>query len=194
MSEQTPAEMDLEAELGGAIAPSEGQLSELETLVRGAVALEGQIDAFTQQLSTLKEELQTVTHTLIPGAMSSAGVEEFTTTAGVKVSLKEFVRGSLPRDEDKRHNAMLWLEQHGASDLFKHLIKCEFARGDKDTVNAIHDQLVELGVTFDQKEDVHPQTLYAYVRERMRNGEEVPLDLLGLHAGRMAKVKVPTGG
>ena len=47
-----------------------------------------------------------------------------------------------------------------------------------------------MGVAFVEAESVHPQTLAAFAREKLKAGEEVPLDLLGLYAGRQAKVTV----
>jgi hypothetical protein len=41
----------------------------------------------------------------------------------------------------------------------------------------------------EESEGIHAQTLLAFVREKLRNGEEVPIDTLGLYAGRVAKVK-----
>ena len=42
----------------------------------------------------------------------------------------------------------------------------------------------------DDVANVHPSTLAAFVREKLREGEELPLDLFGVHRQRIAKIEV----
>jgi hypothetical protein len=45
------------------------------------------------------------------------------------------------------------------------------------------------GFTPQQKTDVHSQTLKAWVRERVENGESFPMQLFGAYIGQRATIK-----
>ena len=92
-----------------------------------------------------------------------------------------------------RAAALKWLEEHEGRSIIKGTITAEFERGEDNSEkrNRAAEALSALSVDFVEQEGVHPQTLAAYARERIKNGEEVPLDLLGLYSGRMAKITIP---
>jgi hypothetical protein len=37
-------------------------------------------------------------------------------------------------------------------------------------------------------ENVHTQTLLAFVREKVRNGDDIDFDALGIYTGKVAKI------
>ena len=41
----------------------------------------------------------------------------------------------------------------------------------------------------DQKKEVHPQTLKAFVKEQLQKGQAVPMDLFGVFTGHRATIK-----
>ena len=51
--------------------------------------------------------------------------------------------------------------------------------------------LIEAGLEPEAKYAVHPQTLGAWVREMLEEGEDIPIDILGVFRQRTAKVQVP---
>ena len=53
------------------------------------------------------------------------------------------------------------------------------------------EDLRQKGYTVNSKMGVHPMTLISHVKERLKNGDQVPLETLGLFAGRVAKIKPP---
>jgi hypothetical protein len=175
------------------IAPDANQLRSIEQLVLQAHNLMMLIDTHEAALKTAKAELVQLTHKSIPDAMAAAGTSNFTTDKGVKVSIKEILNGTLPKDPAMRTAALKWLEEHEGRSIIKGTITAEFERGEDNSEkrNRAAEALSALSVNFVEQEGVHPQTLAAYARERIKNGEEVPLDLLGLYSGRMAKIVIP---
>lgn len=172
--------------------PNEGQLKSISELAEEAHSLMKLIDELEASLKVHKAELMTLTHKALPDALAAAGTSSFTTTNGVKVSIKEIMQGTLPKDEAKRAAALNWIANHGGQAIIKSELIAEFEKGSGNLQrkNQAAEALANLGVTFQDKESIHPQTLCAFAREKVQNGEEVPTEMLGLYAGRMAKIEV----
>lgn len=174
------------------ITPSVDQLKAIEELANHGYSLNKQIEELENLLKKLKEEFMKLTRVTLPDAMAAAGTSSFKTTSGVKITVKDFVNGSLPKDEAKREWAINWLIKNGGKDIIKSELVCEFEKGDGNLRkrNQAAEMLADMGVAFSEKEDVHWMTLASFAREKIENGEEIPLDKLGLFAGRKAKIEV----
>lgn len=184
------AQHDLEQELGVQTA-SAGELKTLSAEVTKAAKLAETIENLEAMVKGHKEELHGLTNRIIPDIMRAAHTSLHKTDAGVRVELKDFINGSLPKDEVGRNTALKWLEDNGAKDLIKTSIALALGRGQKEEAKKIKVALDKLGATYTQKEDVHAQSLYAFARERMKDGKELPTDLLGLYVGQVAKIELP---
>lgn len=178
-------------DFGGIVAPAAEQLKSIEELANEAASLAKIVDEMEAALKAHKAELMTLTHKALPDAMAAAGTSAFTTTKGVKISIKEVMQGTLPKDDVKRAVALRWIEDNGGKGIIKSELVAEFEKGDGnlEKKNRAAEALDALGVTFQDKESIHPQTLCAFAREKIKNGEDVPTEMLGLYAGRMAKIE-----
>lgn len=171
--------------------PEAGQLASIKTVVDRALELQRNIETTDDYLKELRGELHTITTRTLPDIMASAGTSEFKSDDGTKVTIKDFVSGSLPKEEDARAAAFIWLESVEAGDLIKNTLRFDFDRGEDNMASEIKAKADELGIAFDAKRDVHPQTLAAFARERMREGLPIELERIGLVAGRAAKITPP---
>jgi hypothetical protein len=178
-------------ELAAGQQPSVEALRNVTQLVNKAVKLIREINAFEELTSKMRQELHAISVTTLPDALASAGTEEYKTVDGVKVAVKTFVSGALPADAEKRKEALTWLRDNDAEDLIKTRIATELGRGQDKLAAKIAAQLMKLKVPFEQREDVNHMTLAAFARERLRNGEPVPFEKLGLNTGRAAKITLP---
>jgi hypothetical protein len=180
------------ADFDEVITPDASQLKSIETLVQQAYRLMATIDTHEAALKAAKADLTNLTHKLIPDAMAAAGTSDFTTNNGVKVAIKEILSGTLPKEPTTRAEALKWLDENEGRSIIKGTLTAEFERGEGNLEkrNRAAEALSSLQVDFVEQESVHPQTLAAFARERIKNGEEVPLELLGLYSGRMAKITV----
>lgn len=174
----------------GITTPNKEQLAAIEAQVQRALALMRQIKEIDDLSKQVRAEFQFLTTRTLPDAMGTAGILEFKTNDGVKVSIKEIVSGSLPKEETQRKAAFEWLIANGGADLIKEHVQLEFGRGQHNEAAMVKGELEKLGQTFAANETVHSSTLAAFARERMRAGEPLPLELLGLYAGRAAKIVV----
>lgn len=150
-----------------------------------------ELEAIEEYAKNLKTEIHHLKQRVIPEVLASAGQTNWKAPDGTIVNVDLFVTGSLPRDPDRREAAMDWLVENGGADLIKHDISMKFGRHMQKEVDRVKAALQKIGVDFKDDLSVHAGTLGAFARERIVGGEDVPLDLLGLFAGRMAKVTLP---
>ena len=181
--------------------PSDGLLAGLSEMVTRAGTLESEVENLSEMLAQRSAKLRDLVENLIPAAMDEAGVAEFTTSDGVKVSVAKEVTGSLGRGKDEteaahaaRVNAALrWLEENGHDGIVKVEIGVKLARGQRDTADRIAEALSQIGVDFKQTEGVHPQTLKSFLKEQVENGAPLPLDVFKVAEYRRAKLKASRG-
>lgn len=176
----------------GADKPSDDQVKTIADLAETAIKLQDEIVRRNEIIARANERLNDLLLNKIPEAMAAVGMSDFTLQSGMQVTVKEFMHGSLPKeDQAKRRKALDWLIRNGASDLVKTTITTAFGAGDAKEAERAIAALKKIKITPDVKEDVHAQSLMAFARERLRKGEEVPLDTLGLFAGKIAKFGAP---
>lgn len=144
-------------------------------------------------IKAAKQELQTLTTKTLPAIMASAKTRSHTTTAGVKIEISEFVNGTLPKTPEAREAAIQWLKDNGGASIIKTELKATLGLGEHNLAGEIRAKFEELGVTFSEDKGVHPQTLAAFGRERLKQGKELPAETLGLSVGSQAKVTLKDG-
>lgn len=144
------------------------------------------LDAQTEALSERARKLVEFT---IPEALRAANLSGIKLPDGTKVDLDSAVQTSL--SAEKKPAAYTWLREHGHEDVIKSKLSIAFAKGDTERVDATRAALEELQVPFELQDDVHASTYKALIRELMGNGEQLPLDVLGVFIVEQAKVTFP---
>lgn len=162
-----------------------GELSQLQKLAEQQAAAEAKVAQIEAQLNKAREELRDLSERQVPELMDQIGIEEFKTSSGLLIKVDETIRASIPKA--KAPLAFAWLKEHGHASLIKRVIKVAFGKGEEELANDLHDKLAEHYEVADDA-SVHPSTLAAFVREMLRDGEEVPLDLFGVHRQRTSQV------
>ena len=90
---------------------------------------------------------------------------------------------------DNKPNSFDWLREHGYDDIIKNTFTCSFGRGVDVQAAAFKAVAEKEGYAPEQKTDIHSQTLRAFVRERVENGDEFPMELFGAYVGQRAIIK-----
>lgn len=182
-------------DIGEEEASASSNSSAMQRMMRLAneiIELEELEEALEDQLKDLRTNLSKKQREELPELMAENGLSEFKTEDGHKISLNDFVSGSLPNDPVRRKEAIDWLSKNGGQDLIKNTVSVEFAKTEHNRAKSLAAELTEKGFFVDEKEMVHHSTLQAFAREKLHKGEDVQLETLGLYAGRLAKVSVPT--
>src|SRR5687768_11926735 len=171
-------------------APETGDLSALLAQAQELVALEREIkdlDALLKAKNGRATELKTQ---ILPDKMAEVGLSEFKTPSGDRLKVEDFVSGSLPKDPMKRKAAIQALEGMGADGIIRNELLLAFEKSQHNEAMALADDLRQKGFNAEITSGVHPQTYLAFVRERLRNGEEVNAEVLGIFVGRKTKVEL----
>ena len=167
---------------------------DLSTLTGFAEAIIKQ-DAFVKELDErLKEEkkkLLKMTDEDLPALMTEANSMEFTLLDGSKVTIKPQYGGSIK--VDNRPEAYDWLRKHGHDDIIKNTISCQFGRGEDDLASSFKAFAEKEGYIPNQTEKIEPMSLRAFVKERVENGDEFPMELFGAYVGQRAVITKAKG-
>lgn len=180
------ADFDTAAE-EGANAPSD-KLEVLHKTLDEATALEEVVAQLTEDLRVAGSALNLLKTSRIPELMTELQMSDLTRN-GWNVKISEFVSGSLPKDDEPRAKAIAWLEAHEGGALIKSELSLTFAKSQHDEAKKLADELAGKGFPVALTSGVHASTLQAFARERMKNGEAIDTEVLGLYTGQVAKIK-----
>lgn len=178
--------------------PSTTALLKVRPLMIKARELQVQKEDAERLLESLNTALNQVLTKDLPDAMQEAGIRKTTLEAqgnypAVEIELKPFYQANIPVSwpEEKRKAAFNWLQENGHGDLIKTEVSVPFAREDRDGALELSETLHSAGHNVSVKENVHAQTLTAFLREQVeQHGITPPLDIIGGVVGRIAKIKV----
>ena len=110
--------------------------------------------------------------------MEEMGINEYKTNDGLTIKLKQAIRASI--SEVNRSDAFGWMTDHDHEAMIKTSIVIEKPALLDDFENA--DELKEaLQLVMDnlpstENKSIHSSTLSAFVRDKLEDGEEIPLD------------------
>lgn len=182
------AHEDFNFEEQGAAALAPDALARLNEKLAEAIDLKNAVDQMEDDLTAAKKQLNALNTQVIPDMMAELGMDEVT-QRGWKIKVGEFVSGSLPKDEEARARAIRWLEDHDAGELLKTNLSVGFSKSQHNVALDLAAHISERGYPAKVESTVHPQTLLGFARERLKNGEPLDTEVLGLYTGRVAKFK-----
>ena len=162
-------------------------LTSVATLARTIRDKETLIESLEEQIKEEKKVLLKLTDEDMPAMFAEIGLSSFTLDDGSTVDIKQTYGASIL--VQNRPQAYDWLRDNGYDDIIKNTVACQFGRGEDDLASAFSAFAQQQGYTPEQKTDVHPQTLRAFVKERVEAGEEFPMELFGAWVGQRAVIK-----
>lgn len=162
-------------------------LTSVAALARTIRDKEARISDLEQTLKEEKKALIKLTDEEMPSMLAEIGMSSFALDDGSTVEVKQTYGASIL--VDKRPEAYEWLRDNGYDDIIKNTVACQFGRGEDDQASAFAAFAQQQGYVPDQKTEVHPQTLRAFVKERCEAGEDFPMELFGAWVGQRAVIK-----
>jgi len=168
------------------------KLKSLADLARQQVVLQQRIEKGEELLAKLNEELKVLQTQRIPDAMAEIGMESFSLSDGTAITVEPFYSASIPKE--RQDEAFQWLRDNDYDSIIKRNIVITFGKGEDGWARKFMADLAKRKkkVIFENKQTVHPQTLKAFVREKMEAGENLPEELLGVFVGKKAKITPAT--
>lgn len=176
-------------DVGASLAPASPEAKEeLKAMIAKLFRQEETVANLETDLKAAKALLQKMKTFTIPDKMAELGFDALK-FEGKTVSIETFVSGSLPADPERRKAALAWLMDNGGSDLIKTTVEVQFGKKEHNIALDTAGKLKEAGLDPSVEETVHAQSLGAFARERIRNGDPIDTEVLGLFTGRVAKIK-----
>lgn len=179
----------MEGAFGDAPPTKEVDLKGVVQIGQDTVNLKHQIDTLEEQVKELRLAYNDMRQRVLPEAMAKLGLLKFSLEDGTEIKVEEFVGGGLPKEAEAKEKAIDWLVENGAGGIIKTGVSLTFGRDQYDEALALTADLKAKGLPVEMGTGVHPQTLHAFVRERLRNGEPLDQQTLGVFVGRVAKFK-----
>lgn len=161
------------------------------------LSLRARIASLEESLSEAKAEFNDYQFNKLPDLMDQAGIDRFGLPAqgnepAYDIRLTPYYRANIAADwpEEKRKDAFNALTDFGSEDLIKAEVIVALPRGEKSKALELIKLLEAEGVHPSLKENVHWQTLTAWLKEQFEAGNELPpLDVIGAQVGRIATLK-----
>ena len=184
------------------VAPSSNEIGAVADMAQRMLELENEINRLDELSKQKKQDLKMLAEQDLPDLMQELNIRDFTLSNGAKVSVKDVIVASVPsqgaiekaKDESKKAElAMLqqqcfdWLRAEGAGDLIN--VEVQFGRDEDEACTAFAEELRERQIYYKRAVGVHPQTLNSFIKERMSEGKEVPMEMFRIYAGRRANIR-----
>jgi len=181
-------EQDFEQTLASSVEKvDDGGLNTVASLARQIRDQEKSIAELDIQLKEKKKSLLKLTDEDLPSVLAEMGISSFSLDDGSTVDVKNTYGASIL--VDNRPKAYDWLRENGYDDIIKNTVSSSFGRGEDDRANAFTAFAQKEGYFVNQKTEIHPQTLRAFIKERCEAGDDFPMDLFGAYIGQRAVIK-----
>lgn len=162
----------------------------LNQLADELLEAQAEVERIEQELTTAKNIVKDITEKRIPAVTD--GLEgKFNLGNDRILEIKEDIRASVAGE--KLNPAVDWLTEHKYDAIVKRTLVFEFGKNDNKKVEKFKEVMAsiikDLGLVMKEKNAIHPQTLLAWVKERLKEGDEIPAETFGIFRQKTAKVK-----
>ena len=145
------------------------------------------ISSLESDLKKAKKGLLKLTDEDLPTMLAEIGLSSMKLDDGSEVSVKQTYGASIL--VDNRPAAYEWLREKGYDDIIKNTVACTFGRGEDEQASAFKAFAEKEGYIAEQDTGIHHSTLRAFVKERVENGDDFPMELFGAYVGQRAVIK-----
>ena len=171
----------------GAAQAAPDLLKQIQQKLDEAIKLSEAVEQMESDLSATKQALHALRTVQLPDLMARANMPS-TTLGDHVVEIADLVSGSLPKDPAKRLAAMSYLKELKADGMIKTELSLAFGKEQRKEAETLAEKLQAEGFTVDMESNVNAQTLCAWARERIKKGEPIDPERLGLFVGKVAKI------
>jgi|TARA_X000000950_G_scaffold154810_1_gene189929 hypothetical protein len=181
-------EQDFEDSLATSVEKlDQGDLTTVAGMARAIRDKEKAVNDLERKLKDEKKALLKMTDEDLPTMLAEIGLSSMKLDDGSEVTVKQTYGASIL--VDNRPAAYDWLREHGYDDIIKNTVACTFGRGEDDKASAFKAFAEKEGYVAEQETGIHHSTLRAFVKERVENGDDFPMELFGAYVGQRAIIK-----
>lgn len=172
---------------------NEDKLTTLRKLAQKATDLTVEIELLEEEVKSKSKELADITERQMVEIFDELKLGDLTTDSGWKFKVQNEVKGSLPKDPVKKRAALDEIKKLNGEGIIKNEVVVDIPKGDEASqiVSTLLQKAAELGVPAVNEQNVHPQTLLAFVRNCLKDGEDIDPEKVGVYLLRRTKVTSP---
>lgn len=169
---------------------SSDALRELTTLCQQLRNAEAELADIDTNWKAKKATVQHLTEEDIPALMTELGVRKITLGTGELIEVKPDIEASIPKeDAELRAKAFAWIEDNGHGSIIKTIVAVQFGRDELAEAHQLMELLAYLGYMSIMDRAVHASTLKSFLKERLAEGDPVPLEYFLARPFQKAKIK-----
>jgi len=150
-------------------------MERLSQLAHEQQAAEVTVAQMEEGLKAAKKRLSLIADEALPELMEQLGLEDFTTSDGLKIDVKETIRANI--SPDNRARVFAWLKSEGKDGIIKHKVVVDFGKGNEEAAEELSEILQSHAWKYKDDKSIHAQTLSAFVREQLGEGIELPSEI-----------------
>jgi hypothetical protein len=166
------------------------KLEQLTVLSRMLIDAGKKRDEAESAMKLAKENERRLREEAIPLMMLEIGIKSIKLNDGSTVEASTEIYASIP--QAKKQQAFKWLEENNFSGLIKTQVEINFPRGEHEIAKKwLHFLKVNKEMDAEMSETIHPMTLKAFIKEQIKDGTPIPLELFGAMVVDTTKVKLP---
>lgn len=178
---------DVKADARG---PGDNILAAISSLALDQKRAEVAVAKAEEALALAVADLKRISERELPDLMDKAEMQTTTTKDGIKVTIGEKIRGSIPKPNEEK--AFAWLKENGHDDLIKREFKIQFGKTEEVWAKKF---LADLNkrkrpLAYELKRTVHTSTLSSFVKGQLEAGVEFPMDIFGVFRQRSSVIEV----
>jgi hypothetical protein len=148
------------------------------------------VDELEQELKDAKEALRSTEREDLPMLMAELGISELKLEDGSVVKVVEDCDCRIT--DATRERALKWLADNGFGGLIKTQVTAVFGRGEREEALKLFEKIIDEPADVQLKEEVHPSTLKAFVKEQIAAGTAIPMDAFNVFPYNKASLKPAT--
>ena len=159
-------------------------LEEQVKLLLEAQAKEARLEL---ELKDAQAATRRIAEETLPATLEDLGIEdEVTVRGGIKLKINE--KTFITPKKSEKPKLYDWLEKNGHGGMIKRKVVFDVGKDKEEEAKKLVEDTPQFHGSFER--DVHHQTLLAFVNGALRDGNDLPIDLLGLHQKKVVEVKV----
>ena len=167
--------------------PAPDGLTRLSQLSDDLYDAEAKVAQLAADLKVAQGKVKSLTEFDIPELMDTLEMAAFTTKAGDSISVADKL--SAKKLTQKHAAALEWLRANDQAGLIKTLVGIPFTAGSEGDADELVEQLAGEGLAAIKSMEVHHSSLAAAIKQMLKDGVDVPMELLGGYQRRVAIVE-----
>lgn len=146
-----------------------------------------QLAEANDMVADVKARIKDIEESTLPAMMEEANCKKFESPDGSSITTKDELFISIKAD--KKEDTYEWLGENGHGSIVKHVIACQFGKGEDADAEIVKALLSVNEIPFADGMSVHAGTLKSWAKEERESGRDLPEEFFNTYEVTIAKIK-----